>query len=94
MLDAKIFVQRDAAFTKCPDCKKSGFLRKSRSRSIFESIVKKITFFKVYRCRQCGWRGYRSTLVFSFESFKTLVIYIAIALVCAFAVKFIINRFL
>lgn len=94
MSGSNILFKKDPVFQKCPDCKTAGSLRNSRSRSFFETVVKKITFFKIYRCRQCGWRGYKSTLAFTFASFKILLLYFLIALICGFAVRMIINRFL
>jgi len=94
MSGSNILFKSDPVFQKCPDCKTVGSLRNSRSRSFIEVIAKKITFFKIYRCRQCGWRGYKSTIVFTFGSFKILLLYILIAVICGFAVRIIINRFL
>lgn len=94
MPGSNILVKRDAVLQKCPDCKTVGSIRISRSRNLVESIIKRITFLRIYRCKQCGWRGYKSTHVFTYESFKTLMLYIAIALICGIAVRMIIKRFL
>lgn len=94
MPGSTIFIKRDAVFQKCPDCRTAGYIRASRSRNLIETIVKKITFFKIYRCKKCGWRGYKSSIVLTSESFKTLLMYLFVALICAYAVKFIIKKFL
>ncbi|MBU2492625.1 MAG: hypothetical protein KJ571_08380 [Bacteroidetes bacterium] len=94
MPGTNILFKKDSVFQKCPECKKNGTLRVSRSRNIWETLIKRFTVLKLFRCKECGWRGYKSTLGFTFESFKTLLMYIAIALICGLAVKMIIQRFL
>jgi len=94
MSGSTILFRRDADFQKCPDCQTSGSLRNSRSRNFLEAVIKRVTFFKIYRCRKCGWRGYRSSLVFTFGSFKILLLYLVIAVICGFVVRMVINRFL
>lgn len=94
MAGTNIFSKRDGSFQKCPDCSSSGTLRSSHSRNIFEAAVKRITFFKIYRCKNCGWRGYKSNLSITAESLKTLAIYIFIALICGIAVRFILKKFM
>lgn len=45
----------------CPHCGKIGTLHRSRSRSFYERAVKFLLPYKIYRCSNCGWRGFRYT---------------------------------
>lgn len=40
----------------CPNCGESAY--RSRSRNFRESLVKRVTSLRLYRCHDCGWRGY------------------------------------
>ncbi len=42
----------------CPHCGKFGTLHRSRSRNLKERLVKFFLPYKIYRCSECGWRGY------------------------------------
>jgi predicted RNA-binding Zn-ribbon protein involved in translation (DUF1610 family) len=42
----------------CPEC--GNRVHKSHSRGFGERLVKAITRCKVYRCHDCGWRGWLS----------------------------------
>ncbi|MBN8546664.1 MAG: hypothetical protein J0L60_11100 [Ignavibacteria bacterium] len=52
-----------------------------------------MTWFKIYRCTNCGWRGYKSTFIVTMDGVKLIATYIAIALATGYAVKFVIQRF-
>ena len=39
----------------CPHCGEQTY--RSRSRNFRESLIKRITPFRQYRCHKCGWRG-------------------------------------
>ncbi len=43
----------------CPHCGKFGTLHRSRSRTFYERAVKFFLPYKIYRCSECGWRGFR-----------------------------------
>jgi predicted RNA-binding Zn-ribbon protein involved in translation (DUF1610 family) len=43
----------------CPKCREASLYR-SRSRSLGETIKKKLTIKRPYRCHRCGWRGWLS----------------------------------
>jgi len=45
--------------TTCPRCH-SGAVRRSRSRTWWESVRKTITSQRPYRCDRCDWRGWRA----------------------------------
>ncbi|MBI3652598.1 MAG: hypothetical protein HY231_16375 [Acidobacteria bacterium] len=42
--------------TFCPDC---GYqLHRSHSRSVYEKFVKRVSRRRLFRCHECGWRGW------------------------------------
>jgi hypothetical protein len=43
----------------CPTCQ-SRNIQRSRSRSRWEAWRKEITGKRLFRCRSCGWRGWRA----------------------------------
>ena len=94
MRDWKIIIYRNPAFSKCPDCKESTSLHKSRPRDMTEQIAKRLTFFRTYRCKNCGWRGYKSTLTFSKDSLKAILLYTGIIIAVAIIVKYILTKFI
>ncbi len=68
-------------------CKKCGEYRlyRSRSKNIFEKIIKKILPLRTYRCHNCNWRGFlvkreerRNKNTGKFLAFYLLVVIIAI----------------
>jgi len=72
--------------SKCPSCKSENNLRISRPRSSWEKGLQLLTFFKLYRCKKCGWRGLK--LNFSLEAAvkKKIVVYLLLMLITAFVV--------
>jgi len=93
MRELKIIYYKDPAFEKCPECGEIK-LHRSRSRNVFEKFFKRFTFFKIYRCKGCGWRGYRSTLTITVESFKDILVYVILLAITAVFVLFVIKKFL
>lgn len=89
----KIIDYRNPVLAKCPECKTFGKMRRSRSRTLLEQIIKRMTHFRIYSCENCDWRGYRSTLVFARNSLKSLFIYFVLMLVTAYIVYFILQQF-
>jgi predicted RNA-binding Zn-ribbon protein involved in translation (DUF1610 family) len=77
---------------KCPSCGASNSLRRSKARTFNESLIKKFTFFRTFRCKDCGWRGYLSTLSINKPGLKYLFFYLALALVVAFVVETVLAR--
>lgn len=86
-----IIFKRDPSLSKCPSCGDVFTLRRSKARNFFEQVIRTATFFKTYRCNKCGWRGHKSTLIFTWTSLKNLAIYSAIALITAYAARKIIE---
>ena len=40
----------------CPQC--GGRTHRSHTNSLSERLIKALTSHSVYRCRECGWRGW------------------------------------
>lgn len=93
MRKLKFFVNRNPMFDRCPSCKDLGSLHKSRARNTRESVIKTFTIWKLYRCKSCGWRGYRSVIILTSRSFITLAYYIGIIAVVAFIVFKVLNSY-
>ncbi len=93
MRELKVIYYKDPGFEKCPECGNIT-LHRSRSRNLFEKFLKRFTFFKIYRCRSCGWRGYRSTLTLTMGSFKDVFIILILLGITAILVLFVIKKFL
>jgi predicted RNA-binding Zn-ribbon protein involved in translation (DUF1610 family) len=89
----RVGFRRDATFSKCPSCTQFNTLRRSKTRSAIEGAIKNLTWFKVYRCTNCGWRGYKSTFILTIDGVKLIATYLIIALLTGFAVKYVIQRF-
>ena len=94
MRDWKVIVYRNPVFSKCPECKSGGTLHKSRPRNMREQIVRKFTIFRSFRCKKCGWRGYRSLLVFSHDSGKAMLLYAGLIVVVALVIRFVLLKFI
>lgn len=94
MKDLKIIYSVNPVFKKCPECGKVGFLHRSRARTMKEQAIKRFTFWNIYRCKECGWRGYLSNLTITKNSLRNLAIYVVLAGVTAFIVKFVLTKFI
>ena len=89
---SEVSFKKDASFDKCPKCKAVGKLRRSRAKTPWEQMVKKIGISNYYRCRECGWRGNRSKFRFGKASIKTIFLYLFLMLATAVIVKFIVEK--
>lgn len=89
-----VIIKKNPIFQRCPSCKESNILHRSRVRNMREGFIKTFTFYKLYRCKKCGWRGYMSTLTLTSRSIKTLILYLVLAIVTAFVVLQILKRFI
>ena len=94
MRNKRNIFRKNPLFEKCPSCGNYNTLHRSHARSLRERLVKNFTPYKKYRCGQCGWRGYRSTLNFSRGSAKVIIFYIGLIVVVAWLVKQILGRFM
>ena len=92
MANYNLFVFKDPSFDACPSCGKLSTLRRSRTKNIKEWSFKSILFFSYFRCRECGWRGKRSTLHLKIKSFRLIIIYLLVAFVIGELIWFILNK--
>ena len=44
------------ADTHCPRC--GSHIHRSRTRGLTERLIKALTSFRTFRCKDCGWRGW------------------------------------
>ena len=72
--------------TNCPSCSEENSLRISRSRNSKERIIQLIPFIEIYRCRKCGWRGWKFDLSLNKVILKKIIVYVLLALIAAFVV--------
>ena len=93
MNSLKILVRRNPQISRCPECNGIGTLNRSRAKNTKEQIIKKVTLFRYYRCKECGWRGMKSSIVFAPNSGKVLLFYLLIIIVTAYVVEYLIKRF-
>ncbi|MGE5402462.1 MAG: hypothetical protein ACM3S2_18860 [Ignavibacteriales bacterium] len=83
---------KNPAFDKCPSCRKTGVLHRSRTRNILEAIAKKVTPYGLYRCKDCGWRGFRSKIIVTSKSLVNLFYYGLIILAAGYVVWSVLKR--
>lgn len=79
---------------QCPSCGLADTLRRSHSRNTKEKFFNHWTFYKTYRCKNCGWRGYLTAISFSFSSLKILFFFLVIIVLTAFVTFQILKRIL
>jgi len=93
MSATKIFIYRNPQLSRCPSCTALATLHRSRARNMWEQIVRKTTFYKTYRCKECGWRGFRSTITFTRKSLKAIIIYASLILLTAWLARYFILNY-
>lgn len=94
MKTPRVFIYRNPQFSRCPSCKGIGVLHHSRPKNMGEQIIKKMTFYRLYRCRECGWRGFLSTIILTNESLKAALMYLGLVIATVFLVRMVLLRFL
>jgi uncharacterized protein with PIN domain len=87
-----ILVRFNPQYGRCPQCKTVGHLRRSRSRNMREQILRKTGILKIYRCSECGWRGFRSTLVITKKSIRMAFFYIILILLTVMIASTVIKK--
>lgn len=93
MKTQNILVRKNPVYENCPSCGVSNSLNRSKARNLWERLVKYFTFYKTYRCKKCGWRGYKTTLTVTSKSVFNLFFYMGIMVVVAIIVLQILKRF-
>lgn len=74
----QVILRLDPSYKKCPSCGEVNVLRRSRTKNIFENLLRLTKIYKMYRCRKCNWRGALSTVIITTQSFKNLSVYVII----------------
>ena len=93
MTVTKVLYHRNPQFTKCPSCKAMGTLHRSRSKNMFEQILRRTTFLKTYRCKECGWRGFKSTIILTKRSIRSIILYTLLILLTGYLAKYLITNY-
>ena len=93
MVTQGLIFKKNPLYEKCPSCTSIGSLRKSRARTLWEKIIKNITPLGIYRCKKCGWRGYRMKFILTKKSLKNAFVYLILVLISAFIINQILKRF-
>lgn len=93
MVSQGFIFRKNPLYERCPSCALPNTLRKSRPRKMRERLIKKLTFFAPYRCKKCGWRGFRTRIVLTIQSIKDGLLYILLIIFAAFIVYQILKRF-
>ena len=89
---SKIIFKIDPTFSKCSNCGQFYKLRHSHSRNLKEKLILQLTFLKLYRCKNCGWHGYKSTFILTKQSFGYFIFYIFIAILSGFVVFVVLKK--
>jgi len=93
MQNYRTIFEKNPLFHTCPGCGELNTLHRSSSHNWKEGFIKKISFFKIYRCTKCGWRGYLSTFNFNISALKFVGYYLGIAVIAALIMFEILSKF-
>ncbi len=74
----------DPMFDKCPSCGFTNTIRRSHSHNAKEKFFNHFTFYRTFRCNNCGWRGFRITRILGAKTYKNLLLYLGILILTAF----------
>jgi hypothetical protein len=88
----RIFYKAYPETSRCPSCGVIGKIRRSRSRNIFESIIKFTKIFGLFKCRDCGWRGILSKYTFNRYSFITATFYLILIISVAYIITKVLKK--
>lgn len=85
MSKSQIIYHKNPLLSKCPNCGEMDVLRRSHAKNFGEKLLK-YSFRKVYRCRNCGWRGKLSTITIKKSSIKNLIGYLFLMVIGFYAI--------
>ncbi|GAB6281841.1 MAG: hypothetical protein STSR0008_05830 [Ignavibacterium sp.] len=85
MSKSQIIYHKNPLLSKCPQCGQLDVLRRSHAKNLRERLLK-YSFRKVYRCRNCGWRGKLSTITIKRSSIKNLFGYLFLIVIGFYAI--------
>lgn len=91
-MKTKNIFKKNPLFQNCPNCQVGGTLRKSHPRNWKETLVDNLTSYKIYRCRQCGWRDYISTFNFSALTAKVILFYFGVVILISYIIIMILSK--
>lgn len=91
---SKAIYKIDPTFHSCPSCKASGTIIRSHSRNLTEKLINKLSFYRHYRCKSCGWRGILSTIKITPTSLLVFLLYLIAISLSAFITYQILKRLL
>ncbi len=91
-MNLKILFKAFPENSKCPSCGNFGRLRKSRSRNFLENVFKFSRLLGIYKCRECGWRGYLKKYTFNRYSLITLSFYLLIVVTVGYIISKVLQR--
>jgi len=91
-MKTKNVFKKNPLFQRCPSCLKNGTLHQSHPRDWMETIINNLTFYKIYRCRQCGWRNYISTFNFTALSLRVFLYYLCIVALISYVILFVLSK--
>jgi predicted RNA-binding Zn-ribbon protein involved in translation (DUF1610 family) len=61
---APVRIGDDALRQECPKCQ-TGHVHRSKARNVFERVQRGLKDERLYRCDDCGWRGWLTPLVYA-----------------------------
>jgi len=93
MITQGLIFRKNPLYERCPSCESLNSLRKSRPRKLSEKLIKYLSVFAPYRCKKCGWRGYRARFILTKQSLKNGLLYILLIIFAGFIVYQILKRF-
>lgn len=90
-----ILIMANTNFSKiCPVCFSTDKVHHSRSRNIFEKILKSTRVFNIYRCHNCGWRGIKMRKIRIKFNFAAVVRYVFLILITYMLVSYFVKKML
>ena len=90
-MNQRVFIKRNIEFLRCPSCRAAASLKKSRTRSAYERIVKYLDV-RAYVCTSCGWRGRYFKYTLGRNGLKMIILYIAVLVFVALFVRYMLNK--
>ena len=93
MVSQGLFYRKNPLYEKCPSCSSLNSIRRSRPRNIRERLIKNLTLLAPYRCKKCGWRGFRTRFIITKQSLKNGLLYILLIIFSGFIVYQLLKRF-
>ena len=76
----------------CPECDSQ--VRRSRVRGMGERLLKALSPYRVYRCRECGWRGWLSEQARPRTNWRNTLQAVLSALVVIFLNRYLVSGLL